>query len=186
MNTDSIQQALRLRFKTMRASLSSIEQARASASICQRIKTLEPYQQAQNIAIYYAVQGEIDLSDLQEKNRYFPVINKDRTLSFLPVNADTIFYTNRLGIPEPDVDHALALMPEQLDIIFLPLVAFDEHGTRLGMGGGYYDRTLAHHRAPLLIGVAHDFQRETFIERKPWDVPLAAIITECNIYWSKP
>ena len=110
----------------------------------------------------------------------------DQTLSFLPVTYDTIFYKNRFGIAEPVVEDELAIMPEQLDIIFLPLVAFDEHGTRLGMGGGYYDRTLAHHRPTLLIGAAYEFQRQAWIEREAWDVPLAAIITEQTIYWSKP
>lgn len=185
MNVDPLKQALRHRCLQMRTNLSPVELATASASVCARIQELEQYQRAKHIAIYHAVNGEIDLGGLQDKGCYFPVMNTDQTLSFLPVKPDTVFHKNRFGIAEPDVSRELAVMPEQLDIIFLPLVAFDEHGTRLGMGGGYYDRTLAHHRAPLLIGVAHEFQRQAFIKREAWDVPLAAVITERSIYWSK-
>lgn len=184
MNTES-KQTLRIRCQTLRKQLSPEEQAKASASVCERIQALSHYQKAQRIAIYHAAQGEIDLSGLQNKIRYFPVMKADRTLSFVPVTTETVFYKNSVGITEPDVKHELAILPEHLDIIFLPLVAFDEHGTRLGMGGGYYDRTLAHNRPPLLIGVAHEFQRQAFIEPQPWDVPLALVITECNTYWSK-
>ena len=189
-NNDAFKQALRIHCQTIRKHLSSEEQAVASASVCERIQALSPYQKAKHIAIYHAVHGEIDLSSLREtshekKTCYFPIMNVDQTLSFLPVTTDTVFYKNSVGIPEPDVTHELAIMPKQLDIIFLPLVAFDEHGTRLGMGGGYYDRTLAHNHSTLLVGVGYEFQRQAFIEPQRWDVPLAIVITECNTYWSK-
>ncbi len=190
MNDDPFKQALRIRCQEIRNHLSPAELAAASARVCERIHELNQYQTAKRIAIYHAVQGEINLEELRGNNPsstcYYPVMNVDQTLSFLPVTASTVFYKNRFGIAEPDVKHELAIRSEQLDIIFLPLVAFDEHGTRLGMGGGYYDRTLAHNRSTLLIGVAHEFQRQAFIERQPWDVPLAVVITECNTYWSKP
>lgn len=186
MSGDFFKKMLRTHCQQLRNNLTPAEQAAASARVCERILELEQYQTAQRIAIYHAVNGEIDLSGLQHKAVYFPVMNTNKTLSFLPVTPETVFHKNRFDILEPDVNHELAIMPEQLDIIFLPLVAFDELGTRLGMGGGYYDRTLAHHRPKLLIGVAHDVQRQVFIDREEWDVPLAAIITERTIYWSKP
>jgi len=71
-----------------------------------------------------------------------------------------------------------------LDIALVPLVAFDDYGRRLGMGGGYYDRTFAylrhreHWRRPKLIGVAFEFQRVAELPAQPWDVPLDGIITE--------
>ena len=65
------------------------------------------------------------------------------------------------------------------------MVAFDIHGTRIGMGKGYYDKTLATVRPKLLVGVAYEFQRLAFISPQIWDVKLDAIITEKNIYWSQ-
>ena len=64
----------------------------------------------------------------------------------------------------------------------MPVLGFDQWGTRLGMGAGYYDRTLATSRSALLVGVAYEFQRLDYIEAQPWDVPLSLIITENTIY----
>ena len=178
-------QMLRNHCVQTRKHLSPAIQASASISICAQIQSLEHYQKAKHIAIYHAIKGEVDLSHLQGKICYFPTINTDQTLTFLPVTPETVFYNNRFGIPEPDVKRELALSPEKLDIIFLPVVAFDEHGTRLGLGGGYYDKTLAHHRAPLLIGVAYEVQCQPLIPREAWDVPMNAVITERTIHWSK-
>ena len=96
-----------------------------------------------------------------------------------------MFHENRYGIKEPDIGREHALTPEQIDLIFIPLVVVDQRGTRLGMGAGYYDRTLAHYRSPLLVGVAYEFQRQSFIEAQPWDIPLNLVITERNTYWTK-
>ena len=69
----------------------------------------------------------------------------------------------------------------ELDVILMPLVGFDNDGNRLGMGGGYYDRTLAYTRhaikKPVLIGVAHDLQRVDRLPYASWDIPLNAIVT---------
>jgi 5-formyltetrahydrofolate cyclo-ligase len=79
-------------------------------------------------------------------------------------------------------------MPWSLDLVFVPLVAFDKEGHRLGMGGGYYDRTFAfktkhsHLKGPKLIGLAHDFQLQSQLPVMPWDIPLNAVITEAAIY----
>src|SRR5687767_13746260 len=87
---------------------------------------------------------------------------------------------NRFGIPEPT---GRRCAPQQLDLVLLPLVAFDRRGARLGMGGGFYDRTFAFlrvagRRKPRLVGLAHHFQEVAQLPREPWDVPLAAIVTE--------
>lgn len=183
MNTDLA--ILRKQCRGRREQLPASEQAAASKAICQTIRQLEQYQQAQRIAIYHAIQGEIDLSALSDKLCHYPVIQPDNRLAFLPVTSQTVFSNNAFGIAEPIVGLEHAVMPEQLDIIFAPVVAFDEYGTRIGMGGGYYDRTLADHRPPLLIGVAYEFQKHPLLKRQPWDIPMMAIITESTIYWSK-
>jgi 5-formyltetrahydrofolate cyclo-ligase len=78
-----------------------------------------------------------------------------------------------------------------LDLVLTPLVAFDAQGHRLGMGGGFYDRSFAyllrHSRwlRPRLIGLAYDFQRQTRLPHQPWDVPLHAIATDHRLYLSR-
>lgn len=79
-------------------------------------------------------------------------------------------------------------MPWGLDLIILPLVAFDLSGNRLGMGGGFYDRTLSfkhqrcHWKGPKLIGIAHELQRVDLLPVNDWDIPLDAVITEQKLY----
>ncbi|WED43611.1 5-formyltetrahydrofolate cyclo-ligase [Legionella cardiaca] len=189
---DRFKLALRRSCRQIRENLSHDYQQEASNQVCARIRSLEQYRYAKRIALYQAVGGEINLNSLwnsaplQRKYCYYPALNDDKTLSFLPATPATAFIENRFGIPEPDVARSTAISPGQLDIIFMPLVAFDKQGTRLGMGAGYYDRTLAKERHPLLIGVAYEFQRQSYIRAYAWDIPLAAVITQHAIYWSKP
>ena len=86
---------------------------------------------------------------------------------------------NQFGIAEPKLDCSKVCPVQSLDIIFTPLVAFDSSGNRLGMGGGFYDRTLAacKARGPALVGLAHQCQQSDALPHAPWDVPLHAIAT---------
>ena len=172
----------------MRNALSYVEQSTASSSICARIQSMERYQQAKYIAVYMAVRGEVDLSplwrmaNLDQKTYFFPKIQANHTLSFLPVTPKTRFIKHVFGILEPSAHPSQAIDPHDLDIIFMPLIAFDERGTRVGTGGGYYDRTLGSNTSSLLIGAAYDFQKQDFIQPDPWDIQLNAIVTQSTVY----
>lgn len=187
---DPVKNALRTTMKQIRSKISVSYRSTASSQICTRIRSLEQYRQAKRIALYFAVNGEINLdaiwssAPLQGKFCYFPTLNEDNlTLSFLPATPATSFKKNRYGIPEPDVDHRLAIPTEELNLILMPLVAFDVRCTRLGMGAGYYDRTFKDKTDCTLFGVAYQFQRVDFIQPHPWDIPLDAVITQRAIYW---
>jgi 5-formyltetrahydrofolate cyclo-ligase len=136
-----------------------------------------------------AVNGEVDLDPIWQfshehgKTCYFPVLTKEKILCFLPATPSTPFKMNQYNIPEPDIDIGQALSPKELDLIIMPLVAFDARCTRLGMGAGYYDRTLENKPTVPLFGVAYQFQRVDFIDPQPWDIPLDAVITQNAIYW---
>ncbi|MDI1352812.1 MAG: 5-formyltetrahydrofolate cyclo-ligase [bacterium] len=187
--TDQYKTALRTTIKQVRSKTSRAYRLKVSQQICNKVKRLEQYRRAKQIALYFPINGEIDLSSLwnsaplQGKFCYFPALNKDLTLSFLPATPTTAFSKNHYGIHEPDVSFDLAKPIEQLDLIIMPLVAFDIHCTRVGMGAGYYDRTLEHKKPRNLIGVAYQFQYLDFIEPNPWDIPMDAVITEQMIYW---
>lgn len=187
---DQVKKALRDTMKQIRSKISVSSRTTASQQICTRIRSLEQYRYAKRIALYFSVNGEVDLSGiwntapLQGKFCYFPAINEENlTLFFLPATPVTPFKKNRYGIPEPDVSHDLAIPAEELDLILMPLVAFDVRCTRLGMGAGYYDRTFQDKSNCTLFGVAFQFQRVDYIQPHPWDIPLDAVITQRAIYW---
>ncbi len=149
---------------------------------------------AQRIAAYFPNDGEVDLSALfpilraRGRRIYLPTLMRSR-LCFLPCTAETPLLLNRYGIPEPSVSARHKIAPQALDLVLLPLVAFDSEGNRLGMGGGYYDRSFAFLRQreywlkPTLIGVAYDFQQVKKLAAQPWDIPLDGVITESGLQW---
>ena len=97
--------------------------------------------------------------------------------------------TNRYGIPEPDIEPDAALSASEMALLVLPLVGFDAQGHRLGMGGGWYDRSLAFRKqptaSPLLVGAGFDCQRVDAITPQAWDVRLDAVCSENATYVTK-
>ncbi|PJD90488.1 MAG: 5-formyltetrahydrofolate cyclo-ligase [Legionella sp.] len=186
---DPYKNILRTTLKQLRQNTSATFRLTASQRICNGIKQLTCYRKARHLALYSAIHGEVDLhglwstAPLQGKYCYFPVMNADLTLSFVPATPATKFKKNSHGILEPEVDKDQAIAIHRLDVIILPLVGFDNQCRRLGMGAGYYDRTLAHEQHPVLVGAAYQFQHLPFIHTKPWDVPMDVVITEKNHYW---
>lgn len=151
---------------------------------------------SRRIACYLPNDGEIDTAPLierlqrQRKTCYLPVLSRlsqDR-LWFAPVEPGMKYRPNRFGIPEPVVKAGARVRAQELDLILLPLVGFDSRGNRLGMGGGFYDRSLEflRHRncwrKPHLLGIAYDFQRISGLEPDPWDIPLQGVVTDQAIY----
>lgn len=186
--TNRFKEAIRVSSRQLRSQLPLEYQKNHSVLVCKQIKQLELYRYARHIALYQANNNEISLESIwrsapmQGKFCYFPVITEEKTLVFLPATPVTPFVRNRFGIAEPDVPHSKAIPINQLDIIFMPLVAFDPHKTRIGMGAGFYDKTLEGQTHPSLIGVAYEFQHCPYIAPDPWDIRLNAVITEINTY----
>jgi 5-formyltetrahydrofolate cyclo-ligase len=163
----------------------------------QRLATnFNPFRHSHRIAFYLASQGEIDPGLLMQqaikagKQVFLPVLRKrpEHGLWFAPYRPGDSLYNNRYLIPEPALHHSGPVMPWSIDLIFMPLVAFDPYGNRLGMGGGYYDRTLAFKRlrkqwrGPRLIGLAHELQQVDQLPVQPWDIAMDAVITEHQIH----
>jgi 5-formyltetrahydrofolate cyclo-ligase len=181
--------------RQQRQQLSSVQQANAAEQVLQQIKQhklLAPYQ---HIAFYYPVGGELDTRPLmqyawqQGKTCYLPILPllPEQQLSFMPYLLNDELIENRYHIPEPKYDEKKIILAQQLDLVFVPLVAFDTNGNRLGMGAGFYDRTFAFTgkttHAVRLIGLAYAFQQVDTLQPQPWDIPLTTIITEqqlCN------
>jgi 5-formyltetrahydrofolate cyclo-ligase len=126
------------------------------------------------------------LAHARHKRCYLPVLRPHprRKLWFVEYRPGEPLARNAFGIPEPRLRNRRIRLPWALDLLLVPLVAFDANCNRLGMGGGYYDRTLAYlaqrrrWRRPLLVGIAHECQRVDVVPTNPWDVPLDMVATE--------
>lgn len=154
---------------------------------------------ARRVALYYAVDTEFPTAALIAKLRsrgqqvYLPRIRRDRRLDFIRLHRNSHWQANRYGIAEPcPQSRRDVLDARQLDVIMLPLLGFDGDGQRLGMGGGYYDRSLAfrrwqqHWRRPCLLGLGYASQQCGMLRAQPWDIPLDAILTQNSLTFFKP
>ena len=193
MNADK--QALRRHINAQRRAQPADSIAESSLAICKTLCAMQPFRRAQSIAIYLANFGEVDCGAFmgqmiaRGKSLYAPILRKNRLL-FAPLHPDTPLHTNRFGIAEPVYKTIQLRTPSQLDVVITPLIAFDDELNRLGMGGGYYDRSFAfkkrrrHWRRPLMIGLGYSFQRVTTLSPQYWDVPIDVAITEKESYGS--
>ena len=179
--------ALRREMRERRRGLPAPVRIAAADGLATQLLALPFAATARTVAGYWAMDGEIALHAWQlrlpREVRYcLPVLHADDTLRFAPWKPGAPLTTNRYGIPEPDVPPAQLLRPEQLDLVVAPLVAFDRAGHRLGMGGGWYDRSFAARRdapaPPYLVGAGFSAQRVDAIVPARWDVRLDAVCTE--------
>ena len=167
-----------------RAELDKTRQANYSKEICQQVANSGALDGATHIAIYLPVRGEADPTYLQnikqliDRQFYLPILSKRNKnhLEFALYNKATSMKLNCFNIPEPDVDSdALLTDLKKLDAVIMPVVAIDRSGNRIGMGGGFYDRTFAFRKSerskPELIAFAYDFQLTKQQNPQVWDVP---------------
>lgn len=188
-------QAIRAMMREKRRSLGPAAQRDASDALLGQLVTLGMLAAACRVGMYMASDGEIDPSAAmrwcwrRDIGACVPILPEppDRKLVFVSVNPSTRFAANRYGIREPANSPGKGVMPRELDVVLLPLVAFDGQGSRVGMGGGYYDATFRFVRderpeAPVLVGVAHDFQKVDAVPFESWDVPLRWVITPRGVY----
>jgi len=192
-------QSLRAEIRKRRTALDPAWSAIASARICTEIADSWLYRRARRIGFYLAQGREVDLSPLiadawsSGKQVFLPVLGLRYSgqLWFVSCEPDTPLYKNRFGIDEPvHAAHQRRTGLRQLDLLLMPLVGFDRNGNRLGMGGGFYDKTLAgiqgscrHWSRPKRIGVAYALQELDAIPVEAWDVPLDGVATEHGLQW---
>jgi 5-formyltetrahydrofolate cyclo-ligase len=176
--------ALRRRYRAARRALSVAEQHQHARAAARRFAISGVMNCFKRFAVYAPSDGELDPSPIAEQllaaNKIvaLPVIERSRQMSFYRYLPTTPIVRNRFDIPEPDTRRAAAVSTALLDVVLVPLVAFDDAGARLGRGGGYYDATFASRPHALRVGLGHELQYHADLEHQPWDVPLDAVITE--------
>jgi len=187
-------------FRRLRRSLTPQQQHQAAMGLARVMKRQESFLYSRRIAFYSSNDGEIDpelllVAALQmSKQCYLPALKPDfdqpkkDQLVFSRCSRNSFLISNKFGIYEPDIRRQPWISPQSLDLILLPLVAFDRSGNRLGMGKGYYDRSLEFlasgncwHR-PRLLGLAHECQLSDGLVSNDWDIPLAGIVTDRMFY----
>ncbi len=180
---------LRRHLKALRSGIKPDERSKAALRALRLALRHGLFLRARRIGFYLPHGAEFDVLPLLNQALWMkrvcclPVISgHDRVLRFARLNGKNRMTANRYGIPEPSDPHPLRA--QQLDILFMPLLGFDHQGQRLGMGGGYYDATLAYltrrriWKKPLLIGVGYECQRVDTLPHDLWDAPLDAVLTE--------
>ena len=206
---------LRKTLREIRNSISPEQRAHSALLINNQLNSLQYVATASSIAGYLVNDGEIDLSAFIQNTfmraensnttlmantaiKSTPHLSFSTTFSlpvlhpickghllFLEYGPDTPLVKNRYNIDEPELACHNVMPTHCIDVILMPLVGFDNKGNRLGMGGGYYDRTLAFTRftqqRPILIGIAHDEQEVDSLPYASWDIPLDVIVTPKRI-----
>ena len=171
-----------------RAALSVDERDDASAVIAAKVIRAAWFQRAKYIACYLPAPDEVNTWEVisrawaMKKRVFAPVIEKNSHMQFQEICPESTLKPNRFGLLEPSGGDIVTA--RMLDIVLTPVVAFDEHNHRIGMGGGYFDRTfsfLRNRRAwmhPKIVGLAFACQKVEKIQPNPWDIPLFCAITE--------
>ena len=186
---------IRQKIRAQRRALPASTQRQHGQALSQITTREKVYRNSQHIGCYLANDGEIDPHLLIEHARflnkkiYLPILSQFKPyLYFAPYDETSRLQPNRFNIPEPVCHPSQWKTAAQLDLLLVPLVAFDTNGNRMGMGGGFYDRTLAYlqHRKfwkkPTLVGLAHEIQKVEKLQAQSWDIPLNYIITEKQCY----
>ena len=178
---------LRRRLRATRRAIPASERIAAAERLAMRLLQLPFAPQAGPVAGYWAMDGEIALHAWQMRlppacTYCLPVLHEDRRLRFAPWHPGAALVTNLHGIPEPDVSDHVLLDPEAMAMVVLPLVGFDARGHRLGMGGGWYDRSFAFRQSgkttPWLVGAAFSSQFTDALASASWDVAMDAVCSE--------
>jgi 5-formyltetrahydrofolate cyclo-ligase len=178
---------LRQRLREQRGALAAPARIAAASGLATQLLPMLEKQPPGYLAGYWAVDGEIPLHALIPRLPpdcvyCLPVLHADRCLRFAPWRTGDAIAMNRFGIPEPQVDESALLAPQRMQTVLVPLLGFDRRGTRIGMGGGWYDRSFAFRKQrqapPWLVGIGYAFQEIERVPAAEWDVPLDSVATE--------
>ena len=176
-----------------RRELTREECAEKSRAICRHLETLlekGEFQDVRTVFSYRAMPEEANVDRfnrrMEESGRKvaYPVSLPHGIMKAAVPQGEDAWRRGAYGITEPDLDRSEILLPEQMDLILVPCVAFDRKGNRCGHGAGYYDRFLPKLRPETPAwAAAYEIQKVTLISADPWDIPMNRIITESTVYF---
>lgn len=174
---------LRQHYRALRQAIPAVERNDAARQAAENLVQQSVFKKAIHIACYLPTMHEFDVLPIMnacwqmQKKCYVPVVQANQTLRFVLYADGDSLKPNQFAILEP-VDITKAKSAAELDMVILPLLAFDRNGHRLGAGGGFYDRTFAKVHGPKLVGVGYAKQEVTALPADPWDLQLSNVLTE--------
>ena len=177
--------ALRSALRQERKAISPQHRLRAARSTARRLLRCAAVRRARRVAVYLSMGSELPTAVL------IATLRARRIIVFAPallrgnmrfrILVDGQLQTHPLGMQQPRSGRALRA--SAMDVLIMPLLSFDSRGTRLGQGGGYYDRALSNRRfRPYRLGLAYAWQQQALLPRESWDQALNAVITECRVH----
>ena len=189
---DNARNELRKHLSSARRQLSEVQVIDYSSAICNSLLPL--FEPCAHLGGYLALGNEVRVDAVLAMARqkmcktYVPIVQADHQMVFAHIDDDIALVKNKFGILEPELGTTECIPAGCLDLVLVPLVGFDEHCQRMGMGGGFYDRAFAANKdspertkKPLLIGVAYNIQQTPSVLPDWWDVPLDIIVTETQV-----
>ncbi|WP_373018909.1 5-formyltetrahydrofolate cyclo-ligase [Thiomicrorhabdus sp.] len=193
--TNTCSSTLRKTLRQKRQALTPQQQNQHALAARDHLLKSSLLKNSRKIALFLSQDGELGTDALiqslwqhEEFEVYLPALETlpDWHMGFSRYHSDTLLIPNQFKIPEPDIPLGQHLPGTEMDLVIMPLVGFDVEGNRMGMGGGYYDRTFEFKLSnkalrPKLVGWAHSCQQVEQLNAEPWDVPLDAIVTEKGI-----
>ncbi len=178
---------LRRQQRHLRRNLATQQRSALDHAICRHLLNLIASREPQLVAAYSPFDGEADITPVfRHLTDYgitlaLPVISAGpiKSMAFKAWQPESKMQRNSYGILEPQEGGVVS--PPDIDILIVPLLAYDRCGNRLGMGAGYYDRYLEPLRdssRPLRLGAAYSIQEIEQINSDDWDIPLHGIVNE--------
>jgi len=179
-------ETMRQHYRAFRNSLPADARTAAAEAVSANLISQPAFKQSRKIACYLPFKGELDtaliIQEVWRRNGecFLPVLSAG-ALKFLTYIKGDELRENHYGIQEPVGTPEIT--PEMLDMVLLPLLAFDSRGTRLGTGGGFYDKTFRFlldkpERRPMLVGLGFSGQEAEQLPIEEWDIKLDAVVTE--------
>ncbi len=173
----------------MRKSMSFCDVQQKSQKIFEHLKKQKEFLNSKNIMIYLSCNNEVDTTHIinfcLENNKCVcvPKITAQGLMTAIKINSLDFrneFTKNKYGIYEPKSD--CEIMPQDIDLIIVPMVATDTKLNRIGYGGGYYDRFLSNTNA-FKIGLCYEYQvlKDFEIPTDATDIKMDKVITVCGV-----
>ncbi len=170
-------------YKSLVKDLSKEEREKRSLSLIAQLKPFLDSLPAKRIGVFMPLKDEADITALYEdlwqtgKELFLPKVLSETEMSFYAFKSfDELIPSEAYGILEPKGESSQMIAPEELEVIIVSGLAFDDDGYRLGRGKAYYDRYLAKCPNTYTLGLHLGLLELNDLSPNEWDIPMQKIL----------